>query len=175
MRELMVEIGKSYNSNEAQVLLKLSRQNLINTSLFHSADLNLVHSRDSSYQLIVKLVERWYLWPIPQVDIDERNFNVWWEHKRLDRLSAGINLTQTNFRGRQEQLSLIFMTGYNQQYGVNYLIPYFLKSKSFGLGFNALWSGRHEVIAMTFGDKQVFYKDVNQYVRKEFKSGVFLQ
>ncbi|MBN2745175.1 MAG: hypothetical protein JXR34_00475 [Bacteroidales bacterium] len=175
LRELMVEPGKSYSTDEMHGLLILSRQNLINTSLFHTADLNLVPTQDSGFQLLVKLVERWYLWPVPQIDIDERNFNVWWEHKRLDRLSAGIDLTQTNFRGRQEQLSLIIMTGYNQQYGINYLIPYFNKSKSLGLGFNALWSGRHEVIAMTFDDKQVFYKDVNHYVRKEFKTGFYLQ
>ena len=67
------------------------------------------------------------------------------------------------------------MTGYNQQYGLIYQAPYINKAKTLGLGLDILWSGRHEVIGKTLDDKQVFYKDVDNYVRKELVTALSLR
>jgi outer membrane protein assembly factor BamA len=174
IRELMFEQGSNYALHDFQELREKSEQNLMNTALFLSAEIH-IHKQKNINIAYVNVVERWYLWPIPQVDIDERNFNVWWEHKRLDRLSAGVFLTKENFRGRMEKLTLLFMTGYNQQYGLSYEAPYINKSKTLGLGANIIWSGRHEVIAKTLDDKQVFFKDENNYVQEAFRTAVSIQ
>ena len=90
LRELMFQENEVYALQNFQELRKKSEQNLMNTALFLKAEVSLIEGDSGSSNILVKVIERWYLWPIPQVDIDERNFNVWWEHKRLDRLSAGV-------------------------------------------------------------------------------------
>lgn len=175
LRELMFKEGEKYNWEEFAKLKKSSEENLMNTSLFHKANISTSDKIGDSVNIKITVVERWYLWPIPQVDIDERNFNVWWEKKSLDRLSGGIFLTKENFRGRMENLTIILMAGYNQQYGISYMAPYINKSKTLGVGADIIWSGKHEVNNITRDDKQIFYKDVNQYVRKELSIGFNLQ
>lgn len=174
-RELLFTTGITYNSVDFEDLRKRSEENLMNTFLFITAKIGLSNITGDTTDVKIELVERWYLWPTPQADIDERNFNVWWQKKSFDRLSAGVYLTKSNFRGKMELVNFQMMLGYNQQYGVGYQIPYINKSKTIGLGADFYWSGRHEVFNRTLKDKQVYYKDVDNYVRQEFTFGINTQ
>jgi outer membrane protein assembly factor BamA len=172
LRELMFAPDSVFTPSQWIKVKEKSRENLINTSLFHTAGISLQHREKDTADVLIKIVERWYLWPIPQVDIYERNFNVWWQTKSLERLSAGVFLTQENFRGRMEKLMLLFMAGYNKQLGIAYDAPYINKAKTFGLGAEVIWSSRHEVNAMTAADKQVYYKDVDNPVRRDLLAAI---
>ncbi len=172
LRELLFKKGERYPLKEWPVIKEKSRENLINTSLFHSAAISLDNGGDDSVTVNIKVVERWYLWPVPQVDIQERNFNVWWQTKSFERLSAGVFLTKENFRGRMEELMLLFMVGYNKQLGVAYDAPYINKKKTFGLGAEVIWSSRHEVNSATYDDKQVYYKDEQSPVRSDLLAAI---
>lgn len=172
LRELMFEQDSSYSTSQWLEAKEKSIENLINTSLFNTASINLSKDSTATNTVNIKVIERWYLWPIPQVDIDERNFNVWWETKNLKRLSAGVYLTKENFRGRMEEVKLLFMAGYNQQFGLSYDAPYINKKKTFGLGAEVVWTGRHEVNNATLSDKQAYYKNVETMVQRDLLAAI---
>ena len=58
-------------------LLITSRENVFNTRLFNFVTIDTGLSADRRFvDISVALVERWYIWPIPYVEISDRNFNV---------------------------------------------------------------------------------------------------
>ncbi len=174
LRELVFALGDTLQDSQWQDLQKQSADNLVNTSLFHTAEISF---KDNQFQrtIIIKVTERWYLWPIPQVDIDERNFNTWLETKNLERASAGILLTHNNMRGRGETMKLLFMLGYNQKLGFAYEMPYINKKKTIGIGFQSIFTMSHEVNAITEYDKQVFLKTEDEPIEQDWLSSFQVQ
>lgn len=175
LRELMFENNRVYSIETWSELLKLSNENLMNTSLFLFVDFQVDSLQGDSISLQIKLAERWYLWPIPHADIDERNFNVWWENRNLDRLSAGIYVRKENFRGRMEVITFLLNLGYNQQFGFLYNAPYVNKSKTIGMGAEVIWTGRNEVISKTINNKSFFIKNYDDFIRTEFNLNANVQ
>ncbi len=170
-RELTFDVGDTISIDNWVEINKRSTENIINTSLFHSAVIKLVG--EGKYRDIeIEVVERWYLWPIPQVDIDERNFNTWWETKSLQRASAGIFITHNNMRGRGELLKVLLMFGYNKKIGVSYEIPYLNKNKTIGIGFQSIYTLRHEVNSQTDSNKQVYLKTTLSPIQQDWISAL---
>ena len=86
----------------------------------------------------IKVIERWYIWPYPILEISERNFNVFWDRLRnsnytdFSRINYGVFLNWYNFRGRNELLKIKFRKGYREHYLFEYDIPYINKNKTLG-------------------------------------------
>ena len=171
LRELLFEKGDTILFNDWDAIQSNSIDNIINTGLFHNANIELnVKAGIANLQIIV--LERWYLWPIPQLTIDERNFNTWWQTKDLSRASAGMFLTHNNMRGRGEIMKLLLMLGYNQKIGLSYEVPYMNESKTFGMGIQSIYTLKHEVNAITEFDKQVFIKTQDKYIQRDWISSI---
>ncbi|MPM07196.1 hypothetical protein SDC9_53502 [bioreactor metagenome] len=98
----------------------------------------------------VNVTERWYIWPVPFFNIEERNFNVWLRNMSLEKVTYGLYVYNENFRGRKEYLKLLCKTGYNQIYGMSYSKPYIDRKQNWGfsaaLGFEASHSISYNVI-----------------------------
>lgn len=173
-RELLFVSGDSITADEWVEIRKQSAKNLFNTSLFNSVSIDVKNIADGIGEVVVKVTERWYIWPIPVLEIDERNFNTWWETKDLSRLSAGVFLTHKNFRGRREELKLLVMGGYNMKLGISYSAPYVNKKKTIGLGFQSIYTLRHEVNHVTEFDKQQYLKINEHAIQRDLLSSVHL-
>jgi len=158
LRELLFKEGDTIKFSDWKIIKEQSTNNLINTLLFHTALIDFANDSVSAKEIKIKVIERWYFWPAPILDIDERNFNVWWQSKSLSRASAGINITKQNFRGRMEKLKINVMAGYNQKIGFSYDAPYLNKKKTFGYGAEAIWTLKHEVNYAIENDIQVYLK-----------------
>lgn len=171
LRELLFTENDSIRLDNWDKIKKQSIQNLINTTLFHTTEINLIGDGDLR-DVQIKLLERWYLWPIPQVDIDERNFNTWWQTKNLQRASGGIFLTHNNMRGRGELMKILIMVGYNQKIGLSYEFPYLNKKKTFGFGFQSIYTLRHEVNSLTDSNKQVYLKTADIPIQQDWISAL---
>ncbi len=169
LRELLFFKGDTIKLENWERIKQTSEQNLVNTSLFHFANIS-VQGDGVRKQVLVKLKERWYLWPIPQIDIDERNFNTWWETKSLNRASVGVFLTHNNMRGNGELLKVLLMLGYNKKVGLSYEFPYLNKKKTLGFGFQSIYTLRHEVNALTKNDKQLYLKTVDFPIQEDWIS-----
>ncbi|OYT10877.1 MAG: hypothetical protein B6I18_06805 [Bacteroidetes bacterium 4572_112] len=171
IRELAFNKGDTLSSKELNEAINNSKQNIVNTSLFNEVNISSnINGSIASISIDVK--ERWYLWPIPQLTIDERNFNTWLETGDLSRASAGVFLTHNNMRGRGEILKVLFMLGYNQKLGLSYEMPYLNKKKTFGMGFQSIYTLKHEVNAVTEKDKQVFLKTSNHPIQRDWVNAI---
>lgn len=168
LRELSFSKNDTLSTLSVGEKLKAARLNLLNTSLFNFVTIDTVSAASGRLDLIINVKERWYTWPMPIFEVQERNFNTWWETKNFERVNYGFYLNRENFRGRKENLSFYFQFGYTEKYGLTYKIPYLNGKQHSGAGISFSYSRNHEVAYMTLDNKQQFFKDPTQYVREEF-------
>lgn len=166
-RELNFHVGDTVLDKNLGLLLKTSRDNVFNTRLFNFVTF------DTSFQtghpgldITIHVVERWYILPLPYLEISDRNFNAWWETRDFSRLTYGVDLTFSNARGKNETLTLLTHFGFNQLYGFSYRIPYINRKQTLGVGFGADAEFNHEVVVQSAGNKPVYYKDPSLFPKE---------
>lgn len=172
-RELTFAIGDTIQAQELSKKLDRSKYNLNNTLLFNFVEIDTT-TDENRLNLTIKLVERWYIFPIPFVQIAERNFNAWWANKDFSRLDYGAYIIKNNFRGRKESITALIRLGYNEQYRLTYDIPYLNRKQTLGLNFTAGFSQHHEISYLSKDNKQQFYKADHQRSTREFDGMVSL-
>jgi outer membrane protein assembly factor BamA len=169
LRELTFTKGSTIDSINLQQQLQRSKENIYNTSLFNSVEVNYFSFGDNEIKVTIFLKERWYLLPNPIFEIHERNFNVWWdESEKLHRVVIGGYLIYNNFRGRNETLSLAIKEDYFQRYDLKYDIPYINKKQQFGIGFSIGYNTNHEIIDNLVNNQLVYFLDDNFFALKEY-------
>jgi outer membrane protein assembly factor BamA len=173
-RELVIKQGDTLTPESFRNLLKQSQENLLNRSLFNFVDIYLSESviNKRVKNVLISVTERWYIWPLPILEIADRNFNVWWKTKDFSKVNYGIYVTHNNFRGRNEKLKILIRAGYNQNYFLLYEIPYITRKQNFGIGFQIGESRSREIPYATEYDKHVYYKDENNYALTQFYSKI---
>jgi len=155
-REITIQVGDTMGITEYKKRKIQSRENLMNTSLF-----NFVEVEDSllsnhgipTYSIYFTVIERWYIWPLPIIELAERNVNAWWETKDFSKLNYGASLNWENFRGRKEQLKVLIQFGYDEKQGFSYSIPYIDKKQTIGVSFGFNRKNNHEVSYGTVDNK----------------------
>lgn len=165
IRELEFYEGDELSEEELDKKILKSKQNLLNQSLFNFVFIEKKQTTNI-VNIEVRVIERWYIWPIPLLEYADRNINVWWETKDFSRLNFGIDMGIENFRGRKEYLNIIAKAGYDQLYSINWQIPYINKKKTFGMGFSGGYKLNHEIAISTQDNKYTFYKTSTSFARK---------
>jgi outer membrane protein assembly factor BamA len=173
-RELLFHEGDTVSRYVLQNAMTRSRENLLNTSLFNFVEVyDQPDANDSSETfVIVRMTERWYLFPLPIFEIVDRNFNEWWLTKDFSRTNYGAYIVRENFLGRKQSLSVLVRLGYSQRIGLNYSIPYINKKQENGLSFSFSFTRNHEITYEDFDNKTIFYKQEDIYVRRQFSTGL---
>ncbi|MCD6179293.1 MAG: hypothetical protein J7K39_05260 [Bacteroidales bacterium] len=169
-RELTIHAGDSLCYKAFKEALKKSKENLNNSSLFNFVeirDVQVVSNGKIHANVHIDLNERWYIWPMPVVELAERNPNAWWETKDLSKINYGLFFTWENFRGRREALKLILQGGYDEQFGFHYDIPFINKPQTFGIILGAGLKRNHEVTYQTINNKPVRYRG-EDYLKEEY-------
>lgn len=165
IRELEFSEGEVLSEKELDDKIIRSKQNLLNRSLFNFVTIDK-KCADGVCDILITVVERWYIWPIPILEYADRNLNVWWETKDFSRLNYGLDLKVENFRGRMENLNIILRGGYDQTIALRWQLPYLTKNQIFGMGFEGGYVRNHEVAYATEYNKYKFYKSENSYARQ---------
>jgi len=159
-RELLISSGEKFSSSELSRRVNQSRLNLLNTSLFNFVTIDTVMSIISGVPAVmnikISVLERWYIWPIPILQITDRNFNSWLQTHDFTRINYGIDAKWYNFTGRMDELDAIVQFGKNHQLSVAYQDPYIDKRKHFGIGFEAGYKNNRETGYITQNDKLQF-------------------
>ena len=141
LRELSFQIGDSLTLKLFSEKVVQSELNISSQWLFNFIDIITTFS-ENNIDVVIKVVERWYVWPYPILEISERNFNVFWDSLKksnftdFSRLNYGVFLNWYNFRGRNELLKIKFRKGYKEHYLFEYDIPYFNTAKTLGTILN---------------------------------------
>jgi len=97
----------------SQASLARDRDRIYNLRLFNKV--TITH-RDSAAvsDLVVTVVERWYIFPVPILDLRTRAVNT---------MTYGFEVMHENFLGRDEKVSASFSTGYDQSASFAYQNP----------------------------------------------------
>ncbi len=165
-RELAVKIDTAYVGTDLLSALELSVRNLNNTQLFNSVNFDL-NVNDHTIDLTFKFVERWYIWPSPIFDINERNFNEWWKDKDISRVSYGLFVQVNNFRGRNETLNSGFKYGFDQALLLQHVIPYLDENYRNGLAFTLTYRRNHEMAYALENNELIYFKDNDKFLKRQ--------
>jgi outer membrane protein assembly factor BamA len=168
-RELDFKINETVRREEVEFKRLTSVNNLTKTSLFNFVEINVNESEDNNLTIIVKVTERWYIWPYIFLNQADRNFSEWWRTKDLDKLEYGVGLKINNFRGLGESILLNYHMGNFIKYELDYRGIYLDKSKRHALSFLATYSAQNILPWNIEKNKEVILKDN----RKIFKSTKF--
>ena len=168
LRELTFKKGEVLSQKQIEEKIKQSKENLTNLSLFNFVDIKSA-ARNAKADIIIDVVERWYIWPYPILELSERNFNVWWnEFKKsnysdFSRLNYGVYLVWENFRGRNELLKIKYRKGFKEHYLFRYEIPYFNKEKTIGISAFVQQFRRKKSFYNTIDNKLLYYENGDKY------------
>ena len=99
---------------------------IINLKIFNNVEFYFDENGDS-FNLNIIVYERWYIFPTPIFFVNEREW---------DKLSYGLGVSHTNFRGLDEQLWLSGWVGYNPGFSLNYFNPWFAGNRRLYMQFS---------------------------------------
>ncbi len=140
-RELAVKEGMRVCRKNLDSLLEKESYKLMNTKLFILAEVIPYHLKGDTTELIVSVIEKWYLYPVPIIDFADRNLAEWASKGYdLDRLHYGISFIQNNFRGRNETLKLYLQLGFTRIVDFEYKIPYINKAQTTGISIKVSYA-----------------------------------
>ena len=172
-RELTFKVGDTLKNDVFFAELEQSRKNILNTSLFNFSKIDIALIDSIHASIIVTLSERWYIIPLPIFEIDDNNFNTWLEEMDYNRINYGFNITDYNFRGRNERLSLTAKYGFTKRLRLSYSIPYIDKQQKIGLGFNFSTNRREQIVYSSKNNKRLQFRS-NRDALKNYSTGVGL-
>lgn len=157
-REIAVKEGECYTPGHLARKLRLTREQLMNTSLFVKVNVDTIDLGGNEIDIRVDVKERWYIFPGPVFRIVDRNLNVWFTDQKasIDRANIGFKVSHDNMSGRNDKFNLFLIGGYTQQLSFNYRLPYFDKKLRQGFSTAFSFSRNREVQTSTDSNKQVF-------------------
>lgn len=166
--ELDIQEGDSIALEDLMPSLQRNRRYLINTLLFRTVSVNIGNWQGNAVTIKIVVQENWYIFPLPQFELADRNFNVWWtRHERdLRRTNMGLWLIWRNLSGYNDLLKAIVQFGYTRKFELEYTLPPMGRARKFGFQVNALYSDNKEIAYQTLNNKLVFYNDYDSKERQ---------
>ena len=168
LREIPFAAGQQYKVEELVDLFELAQQQLMNTALFHTANVFATGFEGNCMEVTVEVVERWYLFPFPYFKLVDRNLNQWLvdQHASLDRVNYGVKLLYNNVTGHNDKLRLWAFNGYTKQLSFSYEKPYIDRAMRWGFKLSVATGKAREINYNTLYDKQAFLKTEERFIRK---------
>lgn len=161
LRELSVKEGQVLLKDSLEALMAQNKLRLFNLQLFNEVEQAIVPWRDDTVTWHITVKERWYIIPTAILQFADRNINTWWADQQHDlrRVSAGLTVTDKNFRGRLETLSVTAQGGYTKRFGLSYILPYINKDQTRGIGVVGAVAQGNQTYYTTAGNKLQFVGD----------------
>ena len=163
LREMSVRQGEFYYEDDLNSILVQDRNKIFNTRLFNTVEVSLLELGSNAVDIVIKVTERWYTFPVPIFDLVDRNFNDWWQNQNHDfsRVNYGVKLFKNNMRGRNETLRLLLQFGYTKRFDVGYSIPYLDKAQRHGLSVFFSYAENKNIAIATKDHKREFLDSEN--------------
>lgn len=171
-REIQFREGDSLRIADLETALKQARYQVYNTTLFNEVKFELTTLDSQNVSIAVRVTERWYLYPIPQFQWVDRNFNEWYKTYKADfnRVNYGIKFVHYNLSGRRDQLRIYLINGYSRNISFSYTAPYSNKALTEGFTVGGGYIQKRELPFKTnYRDSLLFYPiDSATKARAEF-------
>ncbi len=174
-REMSIHEGDSYVRAGLDEIIIDDRRRIINTKLFLNVNLNIVELSGHKVDIIVRVSERWYFFPVPIFDLADRNFTEWWVNQKHDfsRVNYGLKLRHFNFRGRREILSMTAQFGYTKLFRLSYTFPYINRNQKIGLKIYGDYANNKNIAYKTIRHRLQFM-DSEKILRERWRGGASL-
>lgn len=168
LRELTFAVGDTIPLERWEEELKISKENVSNTTLFNFVTVEQKTDTTSSAGIIVRIdvVERWYLWVYPYIAYSDRNLNAWYEARDISRFSYGVELKYRNFLGLKHNLNLMIIAGYNQDYGLSYDMPYMTGKQTLGFEVGVRYKRDKEAQYVTENNKISYFNGDDKFAKQ---------
>lgn len=141
---MSIEEGDTISLDKLEQITKNNQNNVYNTGLF--TRVNLTHEQqDGTLVFTIDVQERWYVWPNPYVNLEERTFNEWWQDKDLDRLVVGAGLDWGNLTGWNDHLYLYGQIGYSRRVTLTYRRPFLFPKPQIDASVNFFYVNNKEI------------------------------
>lgn len=171
LREMQLKPGDSIAISSLMDILEKDRQRIYNTTLFVEVVVEpvLINAFDFNISIIVK--ERWYIFPLPELQFVDGTINKWLEKYDgdLNRLNYGLKFTHYNLTGRKDQLRVHLLNGYTRTVSFNYKAPYSNPTLTNGFSVGAGYYQNREIVYKTSFDNEVVFYKKNNFVRKAWE------
>jgi len=164
-RELEFETGSETDLQTLDSLIVKSRQNLINRSIFNFVTITKTID-NNQVDIVIAVIERWYIWPIPIIQFADRNINAWWNKRDFSRMNYGVDLRVDNFRGLMEKLNIILQIGYDIKVATRWTIPYLTKNQVVGMDIEGGVQFNHTIAYQTVDNKEQFYNSTSGFAQQ---------
>lgn len=173
LRELNFEEGQTLKMKDFAESVKLDQQKLINTRLFQMVEIVPLFLSPNNAEVLIRVQERWYVFPAPIFKLSDRNFTEWWVNQNRDfsRVNYGAQLYHLNFSGRNDKLVLKTQFGFTKRYAFQYTIPYINKAQTTGLNINTSFATNKAVSYASDGHRLQFVQSDNTIRRLFSTSG----
>lgn len=179
-RELPFKKGDTLDLKNLSLTLKKAKENLLNTSLFNFADVDTFKTKTNTVSISIKVIERWYFWPIPIFEQASRNINSWLYEKEYNEINYGIFFALANFRGRNELLRFIVRRGFREQYGFAYSNPGIGTKQKLGYEIKYLYYRQKKLAYSTTDSKPIDlytnnynYKNSSASISFTYRPGIY--
>ncbi len=178
LRELSFKEGDSVSITEIPGLFRQGKRQLESMGIISEATFNIKALSDSLKQLdiAITVTERWAIYPVPLLELADRNFNVWWKRydHSLDRLNYGLKLYHLNLTGRNDQAMLKIQGGFSQKYELKYSLPGLHFLPDWGLELKALYARENNIRYKTVDARELFIWTQDDYLLKRLELGMAL-
>ncbi len=174
LRELNFKKGQTYDIqyiNEAK-LENLER--LKNLGLFNDVEMEFdFDSTDHKFNIDIKIVENWYIWPSPIFELADRNFAEWWTNQNRDftRVNYGLRIDHINLTGRRDRLIFQLQSGFRKKYELVYNQPYLNKEGTMGAEAFIFFANQDQIPYKTENNRTVFGSFEERTLLERFRTG----
>jgi outer membrane protein assembly factor BamA len=147
LREIQFKKGDSLLVAQLNDELKKARQQVYNTTLFTEVQMQAFVNGTNDISITVNVKEKWYVYPVPQFQLVDRNFNVWaktYNHS-LSRVNYGLKFLDYNLTGRRDQLRIYLLGGYSRNIAFSYSTPYSNSKLTQGFTISAGFTQNREI------------------------------
>ncbi len=179
-RELSFKINDTVKASELEPMFERSRDNLLKTSLFNYVYFDTLTEESNLLKIGIRLEERWYTWPEFELSHADRNFSAWWQSRDFSRLNYGFGLSQYNFRGRREKISIRFITGFTTQYGFIYENIHLDRQQKHSLNIAAFYDTQNKLEYITEKNRpkiieanDIIYRKQNYFLQYTYRNKLY--
>lgn len=143
--ESRINIGDTINIKQLHKELQDSRRNLLNLRLFTDVEILIDRwTNENKIDLVFFVKERWYVYPIPTLELTGIRFSEWRDDYDydFDRLTYGLTLLHYNLTGRGDLLELVYKNGFQEEFEVGYSLPGIDRERNWGAGFTVHYANK---------------------------------
>ncbi len=173
LREFRCKAGDSLPEDNLESELRNFADNLHRFMLFNNIEVSSSQADSTDAITVnVNVVERWYYWVYPILEIADRNLTSYFHYKDYRKINYGVAFDWLNFRGRNEMLNFKLRLGYKEHYAVSYQKPNIGRNRRSGVWAKVEYFRQKKDIASIAECKPVYAENENVYIRRMFDAGI---